>query len=403
MKKSKLEWTTAVEIRNKLKRRWLKGEFLSDRGEFPLRYPLRTPTAAQMLERFEELRRWITDLTRETVETDQRLVLERREINHRQLGRNEVPTALVFNDIETLAAFIGAGQELGRYRRLRNVIAVRFRELLTWADERPFELLGNEAELENLLDIVLWLRDNPRPGIYLRQLSIPGVDTKFIEVNKKILSRLLDLTLPGSAVDLTAGGLRGFEIRYGFRSAPQLVRFRLLDPGHTIAGCSDISVPAAEFAALPRETTLPVDAVYVIENDVTALAMPPLKRSMVLFGRGYNFNYLSSAQWLYSKNLYYWGDIDTHGFAILNQFRALFPNTCSFLMDRRTLLEQRERWSEEKAPFMGMAENLTTDERGLLEALQSGTWGEGVRLEQEYIPFTSVVNALQENMMKIDR
>ena len=29
--------------------------------------------------------------------------------------------------------------------------------------------------------------------------------------------------------------------------------------------------------------------------------------------------------WLLEKEIYYWGDIDTHGFAIFNQLRGFLP------------------------------------------------------------------------------
>jgi len=48
--------------------------------------------------------------------------------------------------------------------------------------------------------------------------------------------------------------------------------------------------------------------------------------------------------------VHYWGDLDTHGFAILNQLRAWLPQTRSFLMDRQTLVEHRDRWGREPAP-----------------------------------------------------
>ena len=39
-----------------------------------------------------------------------------------------------------------------------------------------------------------------------------------------------------------------------------------------------------------------------------------------------------------SLDLVYWGDLDTHGFAILNRLRECFPHARSMLMDRATLL-----------------------------------------------------------------
>jgi hypothetical protein len=42
-------------------------------------------------------------------------------------------------------------------------------------------------------------------------------------------------------------------------------------------------------------------------------------------------------------DVHYWGDLDTHGFAILHSLRAWLPQTQSFLMDRQTLAEHRDR------------------------------------------------------------
>ncbi|WP_086857067.1 Wadjet anti-phage system protein JetD domain-containing protein [Amycolatopsis lexingtonensis] len=48
------------------------------------------------------------------------------------------------------------------------------------------------------------------------------------------------------------------------------------------------------------------------------------------------------------KNLVYWGDIDTHGFAILNRVRRSFECTGSMLMDRATLLAHEGQWVGER-------------------------------------------------------
>src|SRR5690606_29459405 len=98
---------------------------------------------------------------------------------------------------------------------------------------------------------------------YLRQLDIPGVDTKFIEAHRGLLMELLDVVLPEAAVDRTAVGVRAFNARYGLRSEPALMRFRLLDPALYVQGrLSDLSLPAEEFAALE----LGVRRVVITEN-----------------------------------------------------------------------------------------------------------------------------------------
>ena len=53
---------------------------------------------------------------------------------------------------------------------------------------------------DKLLATVRWIDERQVPGMYLRQIDVSGIDTKFIERNKCILTELLDasLTRPAS-------------------------------------------------------------------------------------------------------------------------------------------------------------------------------------------------------------
>src|SRR5206468_9296714 len=51
--------------------------------------------------------------------------------------------------------------------------------------------------------------------------------------------------------------------------------------------------------------------------------------------------------WLRGARCIYWGDIDTHGFDILNRVRIFVPNVESILMDTDTLLRHEKLWGEE--------------------------------------------------------
>jgi len=159
-----------------------------------------------------------------------------------------------------------------------------FRFVVTdWLACRPLLALDHAAHWGEALAILDWSTAHPRPGLYLRQLDIPGVDTKFIETHRALLSELLDLVLPESAVDHTAVGARAFNERYGLRSERPLVRFRLLDPTLYLQGLSDLSLPPEQFAAL----RLPLRRVFITENRTNGLAFPDCPGSMVVFGLGY--------------------------------------------------------------------------------------------------------------------
>jgi len=79
---------------------------------------------------------------------------------------------------------------------------------------------------------------------------------------------------------------------------------------------------------------------------------------------------LARATWLHRCQLHYWGDIDTHGFAILDQLRGHFPHAASFLMDRETLLAHRLHWGEEPEPARHDLSRITTQEAAVYDDLR---------------------------------
>ncbi len=88
--------------------------------------------------------------------------------------------------------------------------------MLPWLEKHPLQALELSVEWPRLLAVVTWLVERPRPGIYLRQVDLPGVHNKFIETHRGVLAELLDLALPVDAVDIGKTGISQFPARYGF-------------------------------------------------------------------------------------------------------------------------------------------------------------------------------------------
>ena len=107
----------------------------------------------------------------------------------------------------------------------------------------------------------------------------------------------------------------------------------------------------------------------------------------MIFGAGYGFETLGRAHWLRKCRLHYWGDIDTHGFAILDALRARFGHAESFLMDRGTLMAFESLWGAEDRPIHRDLPRLTAEERALYDDLRDHRIGRNLRLEQERIGF----------------
>ena len=114
----------------------------------------------------------------------------------------------------------------------------------------------------------------------------------------------------------------------------------------------------------------------------------------MIFGAGYGFDVLVKAAWLTRCQVFYWGDIDTHGFAILDQLRAYLPHVHSLLMDRETLLAFEAQWGREEKQTLRDLSRLNARERALYDGLRDNRLGKNLRLEQERIGFGWVETAL---------
>lgn len=384
-------WTTPAMIRAAIERWWSDGRLLAARvrGEalFPCVLALRQPSVAQLADQFEQVRTWIRALE-EGEGNGYQIVW--REINHRQLGRNRVPDKISIASEDDAYRLIGRRADVRRFDALAQATLQAFPQLSEWLARRALVVLEHAAAWDRMLICLRWFVAHPRPALYLRQLDIPGVDTKFIEARRPLLGELLDIVLPAEAVALDA---RVFEARYGLLAKPATLRCRILDPRHAIGGLLDISVPVAQFASLKID----VERIFITENEINFLAFPDVPSALVIFGGGYGIDRVADIDWLDRRELVYWGDIDTHGFAILDRLRARFAHVRSLLMDADTLHAHRHLWGQEDAGkrYLGALQRLSAEEAALFDALRSDQLGERVRMEQERVGFHHVLAALR--------
>ncbi len=386
------DWTSPDDLAAQVERLWQRGRLLSKRfaGEslFPLTLRLKRPSAQDLTNRFDDVRCWIRELdaaSRQRRGFGYDIVSE--EINHRQLGRNQIPTGIVVATEHDALALIGRQAEAEIFDTLARETVARFPALRTWIARKPLAIVAHAAEWSRALAVLDWFVAHPCSGFYLRQLDIAGVDTKFIETRRGLLAELLDQLLPPTSSDQVAPS---FEHRFGLRGRPALVRLRVLDSSLKIGGLSDVTCPVEQLALLD----LPVARIFITENEINGLAFPDMAGSIVLFKLGYALDLLSQISWFGDRHIHYWGDIDTHGFAMLDRLRAIFPKAKSLLMDHETLLAHKTLWVREDVPYTGSLARLNEQEQALYDDLRQNTLGNGVRLEQERIPFSRLQRAL---------
>jgi hypothetical protein len=409
-------WTSAADLRAQVRRLWDQGKLLAeltvlaelagqgdgegDEPLFPRRLRLKGPTSAELSERFDDVRDWVRELL-----AAPHIRVVSKEVRHRVRGTNHLPHQVWVESVDDALAIIGATAQAERFAGIVELTKARRPALVPWLARRPLGGLEHADEWHRLLDLVDWLEHHPAPDVYLRQIDVPGVHSKYVEANRRILTELFDAAVPAAVVDPAATGVAGFNARYGFRSEPVPIRFRVLDPtvgvfdGKVLAGTvesaarpPDITVDSETFGRL----RLGIRRVFITENKVNFLAFPPTPGSIVVFGAGFGFERFEGAPWLGDAEIYYWGDIDTHGFAILDQLRRHLPHTRSFLMDRPTLLAFEHLWETEPRPETRPLDRLTSAEAGLYDELRADLLGVNVRLEQERVAYPWLLAARAE-------
>jgi hypothetical protein len=242
-----------------------------------------------------------------------------------------------------------------------------------------------DEDIERLVALLAWLEANPASGLYPRQMPVAGLDTKWMEKRRGLVTDLVQ-AMRGLNAE------RDFHLLCGLRKVPHRIRLRLLCPALRagVGGLADIEAPVEEIAKLAIKPRF----VVIVENLETGLALPEMEGAIAFMKLGHAVGALASLPWLRELPGMYWGDIDTHGFAILSRARAVMPRLVSILMDEKTLLSHKFLWGEEPLQNSDAAPmHLTADEAEVYQGLREQRWAHNLRLEQERIAWAEVLDA----------
>lgn len=291
------------------------------------------------------------------------------------LGRQHIPVSATFEGAELIAAAAGAG---ARWRTASQRLARlrAFDDGPGWSDALPdafryWNKLTDE-DFDRLVAVLTWLRQNPASGLLIRQLPIPGVDTKWLGTHR---TAVLSLAVP-----------LGIPDHLGLREREMLRAIAILDPALRQRLPRLLAASDRELAAM--DLTPP--RVLVVENLQTLEALPDLPDTVAVFGWGGHALAVADFPWVRgAQHVLYWGDLDTDGFAILARFRARLP-CASLLMDSGTLATWRELALSHRTSEPIDTALLTQDELTALELLQQ----QGLRLEQERVPMDAAVKRI---------
>ncbi|MCA9129876.1 MAG: hypothetical protein KDB22_22470 [Planctomycetales bacterium] len=369
---------------------WLAG----DNSFFPqwVRKSIAIPPTANQ----PDLIRWKSDLMAQSkAQLGYGYTVHLKQIKKQRHGDNAYPQAVEIESLDDLLRLI---RKVGEFKTLSQAVARltgQFPELRDWVAKHWRKLLTAANDLDDLMMVVEFLKQNPRPACYIRELPLP-VSTKLIERNLPILRMWLDQLLPPHAIDFGIHDRHAFEHRYGFRYPRQHILVRLLDEGLRQEfgfPCLELSLPAEELVLLPANSL----KVLVVENKINLLTLPQTHRGLALGGLGNNLVEFRSIRGLAEQALYYWGDLDCEGLSILARFKKMFPGTTSLMMDPTTLHAHAELWTRvETRASAEIPCELNADERQTLQDCQA----HNIRLEQEHIPQPFVLEQIKR-LMKV--
>lgn len=311
--------------------------------------------------------------------------IEWKKAKSKTLGLQDLPDRVLFESSEDFEHFLHKTNEVDCFRNNISTILTAFPMFQSWIEKYPMKVVDNADKWVDLLKVVAYFTENPRPNLYIRELPIE-VHTKFIERNKSIIRELLDVVIAPYVCEEE----KEFEKRYNLKYAEPIVRIRIIDKNVASScfdGLNDLTIPISQFCKLQ----LPVSRVFVVENLVNFLTFPQIPDAIVVWGKGYAVSAIKDSSMLKSSTLYYWGDLDAQGFEILSQFRGYFSQTQSILMDKNTFDAYFE--GDYGTPSNVSIElNLTEEENTLYEYIKNNT----LRLEQEKIPQSLVIKAIKD-------
>lgn len=305
-------------------------------------------------------------------------LVETSVFSFRRTGSHELPDRIVFETVDDYLAVTGKKREWAVFLSNYDLITSTIAELKLWSAENCLWLTEQSIQWHDVLKVCRYFISTPRPDLYLRQLPVE-VHTKFIEENSALIQSLLHFLIPDHVRNPDQ---KRFAERFYLKYDEPLIRVRMLDSADRVAKhFSDISIPLSDF----EQCGFPARNVLIAENKMNFLTLPSLPSSIAVWsGGGFNVGYLKGAGWLSAKKIYYWGDIDEHGFQILHQLRHYCPHAKSVLMDRETFDRFNSFAVNGRRAFAETLDLLTPDEACLyryLKSLESRN-----RLEQEKLP-----------------
>ena len=374
-----------AQLSQQLARQWRNADLrerrlLQGREGWPLELHIGAPDSSTFADMTTALRQHIDEWRSVTARGPGRVLWESRKF---RAGATAVdlPIKWVLDKSSDWLAAADDPQMRAEYAFLQATLGEvdpQFRSLLV----RRLTLVQHLSAQEVIAaaSVAMQLTPGCAEGKPLRALSVSGNDSKFFERHEALIKALLDVRFDGEA---TRQGLHAFL--GARRESEHWLLVVPLEAG--LLPFARMRLAASDLLRMP----LPATRILVVENEQALHLLPRhLPQTIAILGAGLDLEWLA-APWLATRQVAYWGDMDTWGMFMLGRARKHLPSLHALLMDRATFDAHSRQAVSEAVHAPCAPPELQAGEQTFFEFLQAHATG---RVEQEFVNAEYVSAAL---------
>lgn len=297
------------------------------------------------------------------------------------------PSFIIFESLDDFLSYIPENHQIHNLVGYINYLKSGLEQTLqhsiqpilfsSFSKEVASSLIGKSRnDVEILLQTLVIIINNKSNGSdkYLRHLDIGGIPTKYIEQNIKIIETIMRYLLP-DFIDLVSW--------LDLNEKPQC---------WILSAIPDLSIDYCRIDVKTLEGLSIHYPVLIIENEEPIYTLGKLNLPLFIFGgKGKNLDWISSIK-TNGHPIYYWGDIDADGLLMLSLAKEKNVNIQPFLMDLSTFETLGQHTVDDTTTLFNTPSNLDPNEVELFNTVRV----QGLRLEQEKIPISFVLNHLKD-------
>jgi hypothetical protein len=361
------------DLRRQLIRNWENADFREAKlhdaaSQWPIALTIGYPTSQQLQNELDRVREHVQSW-REVIHG----VVQWQPVRYRATGSEvEVPVRWLLRKPTEWITATKDSRVQAEFRQLSNLIERVDSLYHTLLIRRRVLWRGRDLdEVVHASCLALKLTPGIARGLPLRALAFEGIDTKFFERNRTLITAFLDQRFEGEVSHV------GLE---AFLNAQREGEHWLLvvDLDGTLMAFQKTRVRSSEL----QQRGLPAAKLLIIENESCQAHLPRLPGVLAVLGTGFDLSWLEG-NWLKGRCIGYWGDIDTWGLQFLAKARRLIPALEALMMTVEVFEQFRAAAVVEPIPAeQEPPQGLLPAERELYLQLLREPRG---RLEQEFI------------------